>query len=181
MSRLSSVLTSAQRSSLSRQLCDRAADSVRDAGLGLVVVSSSPDVKEWAESREAVHWADPGRGLSAAATSAVSRLGDSPWIVLHADLPLVTAQSLATVSNEARHNPVLVPSQDGGTNVIASVGMFPFASAPDRSTDTLPRTRRRRSCHLPRCLSTSTRLPSSEPSLIWLKHLPSRHDQQPLR
>ena len=130
MSRLSSVLTSAQRSSLSRQLCDRAADSVRDAGLGLVVVSSSPDVKEWAESREAVHWVDPGRGLSAAATSAVSRLGDSPWIVLHADLPLVTAQSLATVSNEARHNPVLVPSQDGGTNVIASVGMFPFAYGP---------------------------------------------------
>ena len=115
---------------LARSLCDRAADSVRDANLGLVVISSSLEVEEWATSRKAVHWPDPGRGLSVAAESAVIRMGDSPWIVLHADLPLVTAQSLDTVSFAARHNPVLVPSHDGGTNVIASVGRFSFAYGP---------------------------------------------------
>jgi 2-phospho-L-lactate guanylyltransferase (CobY/MobA/RfbA family) len=65
-----------------------------------------------------------------AAASAVDRMGSSPWIVLHADLPLVTASSLDAVSLAARHNTVLVPSHDGGTNVIASVGPFSFSYGP---------------------------------------------------
>jgi 2-phospho-L-lactate guanylyltransferase len=130
MSRLSSVLTPSQRSTLSHHLSDRAADSVRDAGLDLVVVSSSSEVATWARSRGAIHWPDPGRGLSAAAASAVDRMGNSPWILLHADLPLVTAQALNTISKAARHSAVLVPSHDGGTNVIASCGVFSFAYGP---------------------------------------------------
>jgi len=130
MSRLSSVLTRSQRSILSQYLSERAAASVRDAGLDLVVVSTSSEVEAWAKSRGASHWPDPGRGLSAAAASAVDRMGNSSWIVLHADLPLVTAQSLDTISKTLRHSPVLVPSHDGGTNVIASIGEFSFAYGP---------------------------------------------------
>jgi 2-phospho-L-lactate guanylyltransferase (CobY/MobA/RfbA family) len=95
--------------------------------LTLVVVSSSIEVKRWAAETGCEAWPDPGHGLTAAATAAVKRVGTSPWILLHADLPRVSAASLIEVAAAASGATVLVPSHDGGTNVIASSGPFPFA------------------------------------------------------
>jgi 2-phospho-L-lactate guanylyltransferase (CobY/MobA/RfbA family) len=54
-------------------------------------------------------------------------MASDPWIMLHADLPLVTASSLLRVAEAASSAPVLVPSHDGGTNAIGAQGPFPFA------------------------------------------------------
>lgn len=127
MTRLSTVLTQTERATLIRELCTRSADAVLGAALDTVVVSSSEDVINWADSRGVMSIPDPGSGLSRAAQEAVTSLGGTPWIVLHTDLPDVTSDSLAQIAEIARNRPVLVPSHDGGTNVIASSGSFPFS------------------------------------------------------
>ncbi len=130
MSRLEGVLTPSQRRKLSLVLCKAAISAAREAELDIVVISSSPEVADWAEHHDLTIWRDPGNGLSGAASSAVDRLGSDPWIVLHADLPLVTAPALERVAEASLRTAVLVPSHDGGTNVIACTGPFPFDYGP---------------------------------------------------
>jgi len=130
MSRLDGVLDSRQRNALARKLCTRAASAAHDAKLDLVVISSSSAVTQWADEQGSETWPDPGTGLSGAVSAGVERLGTHPWIVLHADLPLVTASALRMTAGAASNTTVLVPSQDGGTNLIASEGPFPFAYGP---------------------------------------------------
>jgi len=127
MTRLSSVLSASERSALIRELCDRSATAALGAGLRTVVVSSSRDVLSWAARRELDSFPDPGEGLSRAAHDAVASLNRSSWIVLHTDLPDVSWRSLVQVAEVSVGRPVLVPSHDGGTNVIASTGPFPFS------------------------------------------------------
>jgi 2-phospho-L-lactate guanylyltransferase (CobY/MobA/RfbA family) len=71
-----------------------------------------------------------GRGLNGAADAVVAEAArrHRPWAVIHADLPLVTPAALAPVFELAAAGAVLVPSHDGGTNVIAGSGTtFRFA------------------------------------------------------
>ncbi len=130
MSRLSSVLGTDERQLLSRVLCTRAATEASEAGLRTIVVSSSHAVAEWAADLGLDVLPDPGGGLTSAVASAVTTLEGLPWIALHADLPLVTASALRNVADLADNGTVLVPSHDGGTNVIASTGTFAFAYGP---------------------------------------------------
>jgi 2-phospho-L-lactate guanylyltransferase len=130
MSRLSAVLDIDGRSRLARELSTRTVNAAVQAGLDVVVVSSSRDVIDWAGTIGLRVLEDPRMGLSTAAASATASLDGSPWIVLHADLPLVSALGLRHIADLGSHVTVLVPSQDGGTNVIASTGIFPFAYGP---------------------------------------------------
>lgn len=127
MTRLGAVLDATERETLVRQLCERARLAIAGANLRCVVVSSSRDVIEWATSNALEHTPDAGRGLSEAAATAAQSLDGAPWIVLHADLPLVTSTSLLEITELASRRTVLVPSHDGGTNVVAARGHFPFA------------------------------------------------------
>jgi 2-phospho-L-lactate guanylyltransferase len=130
MSRLSAVLTTDERNMLALELATRAVTAAHAANLGAAVVSSSPNVVAWSATVGADSWPDSGEGLSAAAHGAVAALIGAPWIMLHADLPLVNAPTLKTVADASASGTVLVPSHDGGTNVIASSGAFPFAYGP---------------------------------------------------
>lgn len=130
MTRLRRVLNTPQRAALIRELSERSADAVLGADLRAVVVSSDEKVIDWADSRDLSSTPDPGRGLSAAATAATEILDGSPWIVLHSDLPRVTSAALRRIADVAIERTVLVPSHDGGTNVIASRGHFPFMYGP---------------------------------------------------
>jgi 2-phospho-L-lactate guanylyltransferase (CobY/MobA/RfbA family) len=94
--------------------------------MDIVVVSSDPQVRDWSSTVSAQCWDDAGSGLSAAATAATLTLDQLPWLVLHADLPLVDSTALCRVAEASMSGTVLVPSHDGGTNVIASTGGFPF-------------------------------------------------------
>lgn len=130
MSRLETVLAPELRTALSRWLCKTAVSAAQTAGLDVIVVSSSPEVREWTHADGIETWPDPGTGLSAAMAEAVGRMGANPWIALHADLPLLTAAALTEVARQPGDRTVLVPSHDGGTNVIRSSGAFPFSYGP---------------------------------------------------
>ncbi|MCL1588675.1 MAG: 2-phospho-L-lactate guanylyltransferase [Actinomycetia bacterium] len=127
MTRLASVLDPQKRSDLARMLASRVLDAVSAAGLETIVVTSSDDVARWARGNKASVHKDPRTGLSDAINSCVSAVGSAPWLVIHADLPLVTPLAIATVARASRSAMVIVPSYDGGTTVIAGNGTFPFA------------------------------------------------------
>lgn len=127
MTRLTEVLSSDHRAGLIRSLCARTINAAERAGLESVIISASTEVHRWAADRGVRTLSDSGTGLSAAAAHAVSQLEETPWIVVHADLPLVTADALKHVAQTMSRGTVLVPSLDGGTNVIASTRSFPFS------------------------------------------------------
>ena len=127
MTRLAPVLSSQERSSLARVLAERVVAATADAGLRTLVVTASDDVWRWAVGRGLSVCDDPGSGLSAAAVAGVACGGDKPWIVIHADLPLVTSAAVAGVAQAAINSTIIVPSHDGGTTVICGYGRFPFS------------------------------------------------------
>jgi 2-phospho-L-lactate guanylyltransferase len=134
--RLGPAVDAAARSRLGMAIAAHTGRAARDAGAEVAVVTSDRQVRRWA-SRCGFgvigEPAGPGSGLDRAAAAAAAEadrrgLG---WCIVHADLPLVTAADLAAVLAVARSGPVLVPSYDGGTNLIAATGRsFPFAYGP---------------------------------------------------
>lgn len=126
MTRLRAAIADDHRTDLARLLATQVVNAGNLVGLHVIVVTSDADVSAWATALNLDVIPDPGLGLSAAASHAV-HLQRGPWLLAHADLPLVDAASLGLVAELARRNTVLVPSLDGGTNVIAHVGHFPFA------------------------------------------------------
>lgn len=134
MTRLSGVLTSDARSALAMELAERVVRAGVDAGLDVRVVTADPTVESLSGQMGVSVVADPGAGLDGAATAGVATAGEDAWIVVHADLPFVTAEALDEVAHIARRSRVLVPSADGGTNVIGGRGRFPFSFGPGSFT-----------------------------------------------
>jgi len=106
--RLAHVLSASERASLVRLLLEHVLGVLTELGLRVVVLA--PDhVDVGAEV-----WTDEANGLNAAVAAALERLG-SPALVVHADLPLLSAGDVETVlSSEA--DVVIARSYDGGTN-----------------------------------------------------------------
>ena len=130
MSRLAATLDTVARTRLIRDLASRVVRAGIGAGLDVGIVTSDRDVRAWADRLCVDSLVDPGQGLNAAASSATAGTR-GPWIIAHADLPLVTAVALRRIAGlaEAGHT-VLVPSLDGGTTIIASWGAFRFSYGP---------------------------------------------------
>lgn len=101
-------------------------------GARVVVVTADTDVKAWARHTDVDLLDDPEEGLDGAAAAAVQRSTDLgiPWIIMHADLPLATPKALSRVLALAAAGPVIVPSHDGGTNLLAGTKGFGFAYGP---------------------------------------------------
>jgi len=132
MTRLDGVLNATERRSLSLWLASQTIDATRDALMHPTIVTSDDDVTHWARSHGADVARDVPPGLSASVSAAVSALEGAPWLVVHADLPLVDADSLAGLGFEAdEHRWSIAPSLDGGTNVIAGTGAMSFSYGPD--------------------------------------------------
>jgi 2-phospho-L-lactate guanylyltransferase len=127
MTRLSDVLDLEQRSHLARTLASAVLAATEGAGMRVIVITSAAEVTAWAKERAVGVCEDPGTGLSGAAHAGVSLVGAAPWLIIHADLPLVTPRAIETVANACDSTTVIVPSYDGGTTVIASRGSFAFA------------------------------------------------------
>ena len=127
--RLSDDLSADARAALARRLADTV---VRAAGSApIVVVTSAPEVEEWAAGRGLGVEPDPGT-LDAAAAAGVAVLtarGVRRLVVAHADLPFAT--SFATVTRDAdRPIAVLVPCQrDDGTPVLSLPAGSPMTFA----------------------------------------------------
>ncbi len=130
--RLASDLDDVARAELGLRLADRVVDAA--APYPTVVVSSAPEVRDWAAARQCAVLDDPG-SLDAAARLGYQRLGAAGLdrvLVVHADL--ARARSLERLADDGgRPIAALVPChRDDGTNVLslpAGTG-FEFAYGP---------------------------------------------------
>lgn len=131
--RLSGVVEPEIRSRLSRALAGRVATTVATTGRTPLVVTGDSEVATWAEASGYTTIDDPGDGLSAAARAGVSMAIDrtEPWLILHCDLPWITADDVEAVARPLEEGqPVIAPSADGGTSAIGSRGEFTFQFGP---------------------------------------------------
>ena len=130
--RLADVLDVDERASLARRCADRVVSAA--AGLPTLVVSSDPDVEEWAASLDLLVVDDPGT-LDAAAAVGWQTLRDRGCqrvVIAHADLP--HARTLAGVIRDGSRPVVaIVPChRDDGTPVLSlpPVPDFGFSYGP---------------------------------------------------
>ncbi len=120
--RLAGTLDAATRSRLGRAIAARTAAAATDAGALVAVVTGDAGVAGWARSYGYLTIEEiPDAGLNGAAEAVVMKATSlkRPWAIIHADLPLVTPGALLPVFEAAENDTVLVPSYDGGTNVVA--------------------------------------------------------------
>lgn len=134
--RLSQVLGPAARSRLGRAIAARTAGLAAATGAEVYVVTGDDGVAAWAKEHEfGVLREEPelGTGLNAAASAVVRHAGrfGKRWAIVHADLPVATAADLNEVLGRAAGGPIIVPSYDGGTNLISGGGWdFRFSYGP---------------------------------------------------
>jgi 2-phospho-L-lactate guanylyltransferase len=132
--RLAAVLSVEQRRSLSMALAGRSADIAIAAGAVPLVLAADEEVAEWAVGRRLAWIPDRSLDLDGAAAGAVewSTERGRPWIICHADLPLLGVADLsAAITPVEAGRPVIAASTDGGTNLIgAQVDRFDFAYGP---------------------------------------------------
>jgi 2-phospho-L-lactate guanylyltransferase len=128
--RLSGAIDDARRSRLGRALAGHVAEVVEQAGLLAMFVTDDPEVAAWSASMGFPSLPDPGEGLDAAAAAGVewALQSRSRWMVLHADLPLLRAGDLHSLT--ASSSDVIAPSTDGGTSAISAQHPIHFAFGP---------------------------------------------------
>lgn len=131
--RLSPILDRAARSRLGRDLASHTLGAISSAGPEVVVLAADAAVARWASGEGFASHLDPGGGLDAAATALAERATaeSRPWLVVHADLPLLTPEDVtaALAVLEAGRAP-LAPTDDGGTSLIGGWGAFGFRYGP---------------------------------------------------
>ncbi|HEX9855952.1 MAG TPA: 2-phospho-L-lactate guanylyltransferase [Acidimicrobiia bacterium] len=125
--RLSGVVDAAARSRLGMAIAAHTVSELSAADVPVVVVTGDADVAAWAKSlgHEPIdEAAGDGTGLNAAG-SAVARHAarmSEPWLLVHADLPMLRAADIPAMLTAAADEGVIAPSHDGGTNVIGGTG-----------------------------------------------------------
>ena len=130
--RLAASLDPAERAALGRRWAEQVVHAA--APMSVVVVSSDPDVRAWAEDLDIEGLDDPGTldGAAAAGRDHVRDLGCSRVVVAHADLP--RAHDLARLARDGAQPLVaLVPChRDDGTPVLSvpTAVDFQFAYGP---------------------------------------------------
>lgn len=129
--RLHPRLDPAARSVLGRRIAARTAAVAAAAGAEVVIVTGDAGVRRWAAGLELGTLTEPdGAGLDGAASALCDHavgLGRL-WLVLHADLPLVTEDEVAAILRPLRNGAaVIAPSYDGGTSAIGGAGRIAFS------------------------------------------------------
>ncbi len=133
--RLARDLDTESRSRLGKAIAARTVAAAGDCSRHVAVVTGDAGVAAWADRRGARVIREPSESsLDQAARLAVAaarRLGLA-WLIVHADLPLVTGPDLAAAAGAIPDGGiVLAPSHDGGTSVVGGrVEEFTFAYGP---------------------------------------------------
>jgi len=129
--RLACALTAEERGRLVEHLFVHTTNILRatPAIMDVVVLSESPP-NGWEGS-----WlADKGRGLNPELRAAVADIGKPALLVIHADLPLLSALDIQAVLAAAEPGCAIAPDRHGlGTNALAlaQAADFPFTFGPD--------------------------------------------------
>jgi 2-phospho-L-lactate guanylyltransferase len=128
--RLGSVLDPGARARLGKGLAQHVASTVVEAGEMPLVVTSDPDVAEWATRSGFPALPDPGNGLDVAARTGMewAQQSGSSWLILHSDLPLLHTSDVTALTQPLESGQdVIAPSADGGTSAIGSGETVDFA------------------------------------------------------
>jgi 2-phospho-L-lactate guanylyltransferase len=128
--RLSDALDDQGRARLAQALAGHVAATVESAGLLPLIVTADAEVAEWATGAGFPSLPDPGEGLNEAARSGVewAASSNSPWIVLHSDLPLLGADDVRSLDDVLdRQGTPIAPSSDGGTSAIGGFAALDFS------------------------------------------------------
>jgi 2-phospho-L-lactate guanylyltransferase len=130
--RLADHLGESERAAALQRMADRVIDAA--SPMPVIVVSSAPEVCEWARARHVEVIEDPGT-LDAAAAAGVQHLAAAGFVravIAHADLP--RARSLAPLATDLEQPVIaLVPChREDGTNVLSvpTAVEFGFAYGP---------------------------------------------------
>lgn len=140
--RLAGVMTDNDRRELGKRLAIHVTAAVVEVGLTPHIVTSDPDVVDWAAVGSYPVIPDPGSGLDDAARAGVagSLERHETWLVVHSDLPLLTSNEVRRLTEVLDDNrSVIAPSSDGGTSAIGSRGPFVFSYGPGSFHRHLPR------------------------------------------
>lgn len=146
--RLATVLSSRTRRLLSLEMAARVVAAIEEAGARPLVLAADQGVVDWACERGWQAIRDRAPSLNAAAAGAVAEATRRKvgWMIVHADLPLLTAAELRDgLAAVGSGNWVLAPSSDGGTSLIGGSGdpHFDFAYGDGSFHRHLARLRRR--------------------------------------
>lgn len=139
--RLETELDATQRSQLGKRIAAHTIATARSVA-PVVVISADAGVRVFATAHGADSIAEKEPGLDAAAASLQShaqRLG-RPWLVLHADLPMLTPADVAALVLALRdRGGVIAPSHDGGTTALGAVRPVATRYGPGSYHRHLPR------------------------------------------
>jgi 2-phospho-L-lactate guanylyltransferase len=130
--RLAPVLDADQRSRVGKAVAAHVIATAQATECPVAVVTGDRGVASWAGELGAgvIHETGPP-GLNHAALAAVTeaRRHGETWMMLHADLPALTASELQDALDALpRHGILLAPSHNGGTSLIAGdLDTFSFA------------------------------------------------------
>ena len=167
--RMADDLSGGARSSLGRAFAERTAALAVEAGLIPVLVAGDAEVAEWALFEGFPSIPDPAGGLDGAAAAGAEWAGEaaSDWIVVHADLPLLTTYELEELVEVLSVPPALPsclqPMVGPRRWGLPARWRSPMARAA--SIATLPAARKPRSSAEPACSMTSI------PSPTWRRRL----------
>jgi len=134
--RLRPKLNAIQRSLLGKSIALHTVATAQRTGARVAVVTADDGVAAWAADlgadviREAPTY---GTGLNGAAAAAVAHATelDTEWVILHADLPLLTTADLEAAFDLFHAGGyVLSPSYNGGTSLFIGKGSMAFSYGP---------------------------------------------------
>lgn len=111
-------LDEAQAARLAEVMARHVIATVQSAGLVPHVVTDDDKVADWARSNHAeVLWDESDGGLNGAARAAAAYAAgsNSPWAILHADLPYLSSSDVRAFSGEES---AIAPSYSGGTSLL---------------------------------------------------------------
>lgn len=125
--RLHPRLSRAARSVLGRSIAAHTLQTIASAGGNATVVTGDPGVRNWATDLgfpvqdEAA--AEPGLNGAARALQHSALTAGRPWLIVHADLPLVNQGDVAQLLERLDGGgAVIAPSHDGGTSALGAGG-----------------------------------------------------------
>jgi len=132
--RLAPVLDAKQRSVLGRAVAARTASIVAESGALPVVVTGDDGVARWAKGLHLdvlPEGNDGSTGLDRAAATVTKAAHGGSWAIVHADLPISTADDFRSVwARLDTASAAIAPAHDAGTNVIAGSGSARFGYGP---------------------------------------------------
>jgi 2-phospho-L-lactate guanylyltransferase len=130
--RLAAAIAPDARIALSQGMATRTCALLAEAGARPLVLAADTEVARWAKGLAHEVVLDENSDLNQAAAAAITVASGQPWLLLHADLPLLDSEVLATLLAAIEDGQsVIAPSRDGGTPAIgASVTTFDFGYGP---------------------------------------------------